>query len=232
MILGVIGGLGPMATAYFTELVVKMTDASTDQEHPEMIVYSVPSVPDRTAYILGKSDSSPVPGIVDAGRKLREWGADVIAMPCITAHCFHEELSEKIGLPIINGVESVALYLCGKGVRNEGIMATDGTLQTGLFQKELEKHGIKAITPSPDGQKRVMSLIYDDIKTGREPNMENFEKVERELRALGAENVILGCTELSLIKQKHDIGDFFTDAMECLAACAVRAVGKKVKADF
>ena len=91
--LGVLGGLGPMATAYFLELMVTMTDAATDQDHPKMIIMNVPTVPDRTAYILGRSTESPLEPMAALGQQLKALGADIIATPCITAHYFHSDLS-------------------------------------------------------------------------------------------------------------------------------------------
>ena len=98
MRLGIIGGLGPMATAYFMELLINMTDAKCDQDHLEMIIYNCPSIPDRTAYILGKSNANPVVPIIKIGKKLKEQNVDCISIPCITAHYFHDEIEEKTGL--------------------------------------------------------------------------------------------------------------------------------------
>ena len=95
MSLGIIGGLGPMATAYFMELLINMTDAKCDQDHLEMIIYNCPSIPDRTAYILGKSNANPVVPIIKIGKKLKEQNVDCISIPCITAHYFHDEIEEK-----------------------------------------------------------------------------------------------------------------------------------------
>ena len=135
--LGIIGGLGPMATAYLMQLLTQMSDAGTDQEHMEIVVYSKPSIPDRTQYILGKSDRSPVPEMVLAGRKLVEFGADLIAVPCITAHYFHDELERQIGIPIINAITETVQCIEQEEIDRVGLMATDGTIQSGLFQKEL-----------------------------------------------------------------------------------------------
>ena len=83
-----------MATAYFMQLIIKMTDANLDQDHLEMIIYNCPTIPDRTEFILGKSKASPLPRMIEVGKKLKEQNADYIAIPCITAHYFHKELEE------------------------------------------------------------------------------------------------------------------------------------------
>lgn len=231
-LLGVIGGLGPMATAYFMELLTTMTDADKDQEHLKMIVYSAPDIPDRTEYILGKSNDSPLPGFVEAGRALRSMGVRLLAIPCITAHYFHNEIEAEIGVKTLHAINESAELLCAAGVQCVGLMATDGTIQSGLFQKALEEKGIGVILPSFEGQRRVMSLIYDDVKQGRAPNMAAFDQVKDELQNRGAQIILLGCTELSVIKRDHELGEGILDVMEVLASAAITACGKRVRAEY
>ena len=145
--LGVIGGLGPMATAYYMELVIQMTDASCDQEHLNMIISSRPGTPDRTRYILGLSDENPAPVMIDAGRWLVAEGAEILAIPCITAHYFQKQLEEEIHTPVIHLIKETVHHMRDYGVRKAGIMATDGTIQSGLFQEELRLHGMEAVLP-------------------------------------------------------------------------------------
>lgn len=232
MRLGVIGGLGPMATAYFLELIVAMTDAQRDQEHSEIIVMNIPSIPDRTAYILGKSSENPVIPMVTLGKQMKELGASVIATPCITAHYFHEQLQDGIGLPVIHGIRCCADTLKDAGIRRVGLMATDGTVQSGIFQKEVESAGMEMILPAPVSQAKVMSIIYDYVKAGIAPDMSLFEDVRRELFANGAEVIVLGCTELSLLKKDQPLGSGILDALEVLARQSVLACGKRVKPEY
>ena len=232
MTLGIIGGLGPAATVYFLDLITRMTDASSDGEHLEILLHSIPSTPDRTAYILGKSPHSPLPRIIEAGQGLVGQGARVIASPCMTAHAFHSELQRNISVPILNGITLTAKALQTAGITRAGIMATDGTVQTGLFQRELCDHRIKAVLPSDRSQEAVMSLIYDDVKTGSPVDMNKFEKVKDELKENGAQCIILGCTELSLIKRDTDIGDGFADAMEILAWHSVTRCSKRARVPY
>ncbi|MBE6649715.1 MAG: aspartate/glutamate racemase family protein [Ruminococcaceae bacterium] len=232
MTLGVIGGLGPAATTYFMDMITNMTDASCDQEHLEMLVYSVPSVPDRTAFILGKSTDSPLPKMTEAGRVLSNMGAGIIAIPCMTAHAFHDELQTRITAPILDGIKLTALAIKESGAKKVGIMATSGTVKTGLFQKSLESEGLDFVLPSEECQSLVMSLIYDEIKTNSPVDIKKFEKVTAELFDGGAEVIILGCTELSLIKRDFDIGRGFADAMEILAWNSISLCGKIPRIPF
>lgn len=232
MRLGVIGGLGPMATAYYLELVIRMTDVVRDQEHPEIVILNIPTVPDRTAYILGESSESPLEPMVELGKQLKALGATVLAIPCITAHYFHEALQEGIGLPLIHGIRCVAELLQRAGIRKVGLMATDGTVRSGIFQRQVEECGMELVLPSEEAQRNVMSLIYDQIKAGVAPDMQMFASVQDDLRHSGAEVIVLGCTELSLLKKEYPLGDGFVDALEVLAKESVLACGKRVKPEY
>ena len=232
MRLGVIGGLGPMATAYYLELVIRMTDAARDQEHPEIVILNIPSIPDRTAYILGRSVESPLEPMVELGKQLKDLGATVLATPCITAHYFHEALQQGIGLPLIHGIRCTAQTLRDAGVRKVGLMATDGTVQSGIFQRQVEELGMELVLPGEEGQRGVMTLIYDQVKAGLEPDMALFATIRDELRSKGAQAVVLGCTELSLLKKQQDLGGGILDALEVLAKESVLACGKRVKAEY
>ncbi len=230
--LGVLGGLGPMATAYFLELTVAFTDAARDQEHLQSIVMNAPFIPDRTAYILGKSRENPVEPMIQLGRQLKQLGATVIATPCITAHYFHRELQEGIGLPMLHGIECVAQQLKQSGIQRVGLMATDGTVQSGIFQRQVEELGMELVLPDQEGQQAVMSLIYDQIKAGKEPELDLFHRVKEHLREKGAQAVVLGCTELSLLKKQAPLGRGIVAALEVLAQQSVLACGKSVKTQY
>lgn len=230
--LGVIGGLGPIATAYFYELLIKMTDADRDQDHIEMIIFSKPSIPDRTEYILGRSTESPVEPMIEIGKALVLAGVDYLAIPCITAHYFHEELTLGIDAQIIHIIKETVTNLKEHGIHTAGIMATDGTIHSGMFQRELMSQGIKPLVPTEQSQAFVTDLIYKDIKANRPAQMDKFRAVEEELKGMGAQVIILGCTELSLIKRDYMIGSGFIDAMEVLASCCVNLCGSKLKQEY
>lgn len=232
MRLGVIGGLGPMATAYYMELMIRMTDAKRDQDHPEVIIMNVPSIPDRTAFILGKSQANPCGPMVELGRQLKGLGCSVVATPCVTAHYFHETLQEQIGLPVIHVIRRTAELLRQAGIRRVGLMATDGTVCSGIFQRQVEEQGMELVLPTEAGQKGVMTLIYDQVKAGIQPDMDLFAAIRDDLRCSGAEVIVLGCTELSLLKKAQDLGDGILDALEVLAKESVLACGKPVKPEF
>ncbi len=231
-VLGIIGGMGPMASAYFGRLLVEMADVPTDQQHLPTILLNIPDIPDRTAYLLGRSGESPVPVLTEAARTLSSLGADYMAVTCVTSHCFYEEIQEKIRLPWINIVTETVRSLKESGVKRAGILATDGTIQTGIFQKALEAEGIAWAVPSPEDQAGVMHLIYQDIKAGKQPEMELFSKITRAMREKeGCDVCILGCTELSLIRRDFETPGCI-DALEALAKESLIRCNIPLKADW
>lgn len=215
-----------MAGAYFLELVTKMTLAKKDQDHFDVIMVSSPNTPDRTGFILGKTSESPLPSLVSAGNTLKNAGATLIALPCFTAHYFREELEKNIGIPVINAIRDTADYLKLRGITRVGIMATEGTIGSLLYQNALEDVGISSVIPEALGQMAVNSIIYDNIKAMAPVDMDSFNRVSEDLFDKGAEVVLLGCTELSLIKRDYGIPGGFLDVMEVLSQRAVRLCGE------
>lgn len=232
MTLGVIGGLGPMATARFMEMVTGMTDAACDQDHIEMLIHSCPRIPDRTAYILGRSSEDPVAPMVRVGNGLAEQGADCIAIPCVTAHYFLDQLSDGIRIPVINAVGETGKELKRHGVEKAGVMATDGTVQTGLFQNAFSEMGIATAVPDGRCQQYVMDVIYKNIKQGTPADLDKFWEAADNLRRKGAQVLILGCTELSLVNGAEGPGSGFLDAMEVLARSSLLACGGRLKEKY
>lgn len=229
---GILGGLGPMATAYLMQLIIDMTDAKTDQEHMDMIVFNRPDVPDRTAYILNHTKPSPVPSLVETAKTLEGLGVCAIGTPCVTAHSFHDELQAAVNVPIIHMVRETAQYLKDAGCKKAGILATTGTVTSGLFQTALRSVGLDFAVPNETMQGYVMSLIYDCVKAGEPADMEKFHAVSDALRAEGADALILGCTELSIIKRDNEIGPGYLDALEVLARAAVLTCGKRIRPEY
>lgn len=231
MKLGILGGMGPMATVYFMELIVDMTKASCDSEHLEMVVYNCPSIPDRTEYILGKSDESPLPKMLEILEQMKQQGVDYVAIPCMTAHYFYNELS-KAGLSIVHGLRETALELKRMGITKAGLMATDGTISSGVFQKILEEEGIEIVIPDSEHQAKIMSIIYDDIKAGVMPPYHKVKEIKKYfINTEGAQIVILGCTELSLLKREYELGSSVIDTLDVLAKVSLQMCGKEVKGD-
>ncbi|MBR5869711.1 MAG: amino acid racemase [Clostridia bacterium] len=225
-VLGILGGLGPMATAYFYELLISHTQAERDQDHIDIIINSHATTPDRTAFITGRSDEDPLAVMVDDIRRMKTYGADLVAIPCNTAHYFYDKLKASTDLPILNIMEETAAKLASLGVCRAGILATDGTVYSGTYDRFLSEFGIDCIRPSVDDQKHIMRIIYDEIKNGKTPDVDTFLTISAHLRAAGADVLILGCTELSLIKKQFSLPPYYIDSLDVLAAATILACGK------
>ncbi len=227
--IGVVGGLGPMATVYYLERIVQLTDAGMDQDHPRIYLESIPDIPDRTAYILGKSRENPYPVIRQAAERLIQNGADFITIPCVTAFYFQDRFARELSKPVLSLTDLLVENLQHNKVKKVGIMATTGTIQCGVLAKSLQENGIETAVPDGAFQDLVMKIIYDQIKKGRPADMNMFQKVEQHLLEQGSEKIILGCTELPLIKKEHVLGDRYVDVIDILAQEAVRQSGAKVR---
>lgn len=230
--LGIIGGLGPMATIYFMELVVKLTKADADKDHIPMIIYSYPDTPDRTEYLLDHSKPNPLPVILDMGTQLVEQGVDYVAMPCITAHYFGKDLNEKLNHSFINMIEETAKFLRSHQITKIGLMATDGTVKSAVFEQTLKNYGVEVVLPSSVMQKKVMHIIYDQVKAGKEVSTDDMYDIKNELMDNGAQLIILGCTELSVVKGKYTLDNDFLDVLEILAKRSVELCGATLNDEY
>lgn len=220
-IIGILGGMGPLATVELFKRIVLKTPAKEDQGHPKIIIYNNPKIPDRTAYILGKGEN-PLPKLIDSAKKLEKWGASFIIMPCNTAHFFAEEIQKTVGIPLINMVEETAEYIQKLGLKKIGLLATDGTIRGMVYHKALLKRGIEIALPDRKGQKEVMKGIYGGIKAGNlELGKELLLKVAKKLEKR-SEGIIAGCTEVSIALSEGDLKVPLIDPMDVIAEKAVR----------
>ena len=214
MTLGVLGGLGPAASCYFYDLLIRRRPAQRDQDHPDVILYSKASIPDRSAYLLGEGES-PLPALLEGLALLERMGARAIAVPCATAHHFYPEMRAAAGVPVINMLECAARALRRENVTAAALLATRGSYISGAFCRALEDAGVMPLVPSQAGTEALMDLIYG-IKAGELPAAAALEAVAAPLLAQGAQRVILGCTELSLFA-RAGLDLPYTDPMEILA---------------
>ena len=227
--LGVLGGMGPQATQVFYQYVLDHTDASCDQEHLPTLILSDTLMPDRTKAILSGCTEPVYERLLRDARLLESCGCTAIAIPCNTSHYFVDRIQESISVPIIHMIRETANYLLQQGKRRPGILATDGTIQSGLYQKECSALGLEAAAPPPEIQKVVMSVIYDEIKRGEQGSREKFLQIDRALRAMGCDCAILACTELSVFRTYHPMPSFYVDAMQVLADLSIVRCGKQLR---
>jgi len=228
---GLIGGMGPAATCDLMKKVIDVTDASDDQHHVHMLVDQNTDVPDRTAAIL-KGGADPMPQLIASAKRLEAAGADFLCMSCNTAHYFHGRLQEHVRIPVLNMPEESARELRRRGVRKVGLLATDGTIRTGVYHRYLQAAGIEVLVPGDEGQKAIMSLIYDCVKKGvpaSEYPKDAVAAAVAELKARGAEAFLMACTELPIAFEALGYGEGFVDPTLVLARAIVREAGAPLR---
>ncbi len=218
--------MGPAATADFYQKIIRATPATSDQDHLKVLIYSNPQVPDRTAAIRGEG-ADPLPVLVAGTELLVRGGADLIAIPCVTAHYFYDALQRATAVPILHLVgETVTAVLARHpGLRRVGLLATTGTLQARLFDAFFEPRGLQVLRPDPEVQTAgVMEAIYRVKAEGAHPVLrERIRGAAEHLIRRGAEVIVAGCTEVPLLLQDGDLSIPVVDATIVLAEAAVRA---------
>ncbi len=233
-IIGIIGGMGPAATCDLYQKITDLTDAKSDQDHIHIIIDSNTNIPDRTAAIL-HGGTDPVPELVKSAKLLQDDGADFLIMPCNTAHYFKDKITEQVDIPLVSIIESTADALLAKGVKKAGLLATDGTVQSGVYKNVFDKKGIELVYPDEEDQKVVMSLIYDFVKKGifdpEKLPTDKTKAIVKKLQDEGCQSIILGCTELPIAFKALGMYDMCTDATLELAKAAVRFAGAPLKED-
>ena len=197
-LLGVLGGMGPMATADFFRKLIEETPAERDEDHVPVIVYSVPQMPSRDSAITRGSES-PLPHMLAGMRALKEQRVGCVAIPCNTAHYWYDELRRKSGLPILHIVDAAceALQQRGGAQTRVGLLCTEATIEARIYQDRLSAHGIECVLNSPEERKAFVRVAIDEVKRGRlEDAGQALEPATTLLFGRGVDTLILGCTEL------------------------------------
>jgi aspartate racemase len=225
--LGILGGLGPASGVYFAQMLVEQTSAGRDQEHLNFLLSSRADTPDRTEYILGRSECDPAETMIEEVGRLVSAGADAIAIPCNTAHYFYDRVADASRVPILNIIDLTVAFCKSVGARRIGILATEGTVASGAYKNVCTAQEIESLIPTEEQQACISRLIYDEIKCGQAPNLSPLVEISEELLSRGADLIVLGCTELSLIKNALPAHLHVVDSLEVLALCAIRYCGKE-----
>jgi len=220
--IGIMGGMGPMATVDLMKKIILATPASKDQEHIPMLVDNNSQIPDRTKAIMGQG-ASPAPEMVKTAKRLMMAGADFIIIACNTAHYFLPEILPQISIPVLSIIDVTTNSALEKGFKSVGLLATTGTVSTGLYQKKLEASGIQCITPPTDKQHLIDDMIYQGVKA----NNENYDtravkELLAEMQNAGAEAFILGCTEVPVAVSMYKLQGEFIDATDELAKADIK----------
>ena len=218
-----IGGMGPAATVHFMSRVLDLTPARIDQDHLRLIVDNNGGILDRHAAIDG-SGPSPAPVLVAMARGLERAGAEMLVMPCNTAHAFAGAVRAASDLPFIDLIEATCDEAVSYQASHVGVLAADGCLQAELYQNALARRHVEPILLEPRLQSRFMALIHA-IKAGdRGPAVINGMKtLADELVAAGAQALVAGCTEVPLVLGAGDLSVPLTDSLDALARSTIVA---------
>lgn len=227
--LGILGGMGPQATELFYRRVVEFTAADKDQEHIETLLLSDTKMPDRTAAILSGNTVPVYERLLADAKFLERWGAACIAIPCNTSHTFVPQLQTELKVPIVNMINETAAALKALGAKRVGILATDGTIRMGLYHAACERQGVEAVSPPPEIQKLVMSVIYDEVKGGRPVSGDKLSAIDAALVELGCDHGVLACTELSVCEGWKALRCKYLDALDVLSRRCVELCGYPLK---
>jgi aspartate racemase len=224
VILGIFGGMGPEATADLYLQILKLTPATADQQHIPAIIFSNPVVPDRVTAIE-TGDKSIIPYLTFSVRKLEDAGASFIAIPCNTVHYFFDYMQDAVSIPIINMIRETANVVAKQypGIKKVGLLATSGTIRSGLYEKELKAKGYEVIVPEERIEEEMVMKAVRGIKAGtdRKPIEDLLAVAGRHLADRGAELIVLGCTEIPLGYNPERVDLPVVNATKVLAEKAV-----------
>jgi aspartate racemase len=222
-LLGVLGGMGPLATVDFLQKLIEETPARRDQEHIPVIAYSVPQIPDRPLAITGNGES-PLPQMLEGIHTLKRAGASAIAIACNTAHFWFDELVAQGGVPILH-IADAACDAIDANFTRVALMATDGTIAAGFYQKRLAALGKDCLLCTPDDQKALILPAIGHVKRSELVRAHALaSQAARHLLDRGAQAIIMGCTEIPLAIEHETsaVSVHCVDATRALAQACVR----------
>ena len=227
-VVGVLGGMGPLATIDFMHKVLAATPAQSDQDHVPVVVSSIPQVPDRTAAFRGDGDS-PLAAMIASGRRLADAGAGLVVIPCNTAHLWFGEIQSALGLPMLHLVDAAledAVAMAGDGA-SIGLLCTDATLASGLYVNRTphsaEAPGVQWALPTAKEMLELVMPGIDAVKVGALDRASGLLcAAAQALARRGARALVLGCTEIPLVLHP---GNSPLPVIDATAALARRTVG-------
>ena len=218
---GIIGGMGPLATVDLFGKIVNLTDAKCDNDHIHILIDNNTYIPDRTSYILGDGEN-PIDELVRSAKRLKNMGADFLVMPCNTAHYFYNDIIDNVSIPFINMIEETANYINNRNIKKVGLLSTTGTINAKIYDNIFKNYNIDVINPSDENQNIIMDLIYGIKKGKKEFDKKKIQKVLTDLHHKDVEYVILGCTELPVAFELLNLSGNYIDPTEVLAKVAIK----------
>ena len=225
-VLGVLGGMGPLASAQFMLRMTLLTPVSKDQDHIPAVLWSDPRVPVR-GEVMRPGDADPLPWLLRGIEGLKRAGCGAIVIPCNTAHVWYDQMVQAAGLPIPHIVDAAALDLGRVGIRpgRIGVMGTPVTLRTKLYQQRLDSFGWECIEPTDDQMARLVSPAIALVKANQVADAyAPLAEVVNDLASRGAAAVVLGCTEIPLGIQAGPASGLNAPVIDTIDALARAAI--------
>lgn len=221
---GIIGGLGPEATAKFYLEIISACSNRGEQTHPPILIYSVP-LPlqiEKECIIKAQNEESCIPFLIQAAKTLERGGADFLVMPCNSLHVFIEEIRKAVKIPVLSIVEETVKFLKNHNIKQVGILATSITINRRLYKSQLNDRGINEVIPNDQDQAKLGQIIYN-LVIGKYTNEDKqaFDEIIKSLLEKEIKSIILACTDLQLLTPQHtDIKIF--DTMQILVNATVQ----------
>ena len=224
-VLGILGGMGPEATANLYQEIVRLTPAQKDQDHIPTLIFSFPQIPDRTTAIRNQ-DRAIIPYLVEGTTRLEKAGASFIVIPCNTVHYFYDDMQRAVKIPILHMIREAVEAVAQRhpDARRIGLLATNGTISTGLYEREFRARGLSLVYPGePIQNDCVMKAVYG-IKAGsdKQASEETLFTAGQNVEQKGAEVIVLGCTEIPLAFNPKRASGPVINATRVLAEAAIR----------
>lgn len=221
--IGVIGGLGPLATVDFFKKIVVNTDARSDQENIPILIYNNPQIPDRTDAIINNG-TDPVPEIIRTANILEDMGADFLCMPCNTSFYFYDEVIKGINVPLINMVELTSKYIKQNNYNKVCVLGTKGTILSRIYYDELDKLGVSYLELDDDTIAMINYLIFNVVKSNNyNIDISKFrDRLNEIVDKYEIDAFVLACTELPVLFEKFNLNFNRIDPTEILALEAIR----------
>ncbi len=231
--LGILGGMGPLATALMFDLLLKNTVAAHDQEHLSILVANKTSIPDRTAFLLDADAPDPLPELLEGVEELNTIGVQQILIPCNTSHYFIEELQAASTSPIRNMLSTTLNYIAKSDLsKSVVVLGTLGTVKTKIYDK-FKPDGLTIYYPDGANCREIHEIIYTIKQKGSQCLEESAKRLDVVISSMRAmfetpPTFLFGCTELSVLNTVLDDRVNLIDAMEITALTAITAAGKSI----
>lgn len=223
-IIGILGGMGPYTTVDIFHSIIELTPAKKDWEHLRIIIDNNPKIPSRSRAVLF-GEESPVPMMIETVKNLERAGADFIIIPCNTSHYFYSEVQKSVNIPILNIIEETTNHVIEKmpNIQRIGLLSTLVTVKGKLYHKTFNEKGVEVIVPNGNDQTKVTEVI-EAVKIGKNENETKLKIIDvaNKLIDVGAECIIIGCTEISIVFKDGDLSVPVFNSNQILAEKSVK----------